>query len=303
MSIAKVAVVQAGSVPYDTPQTVDMVRAQAARCAGQGAQLIVFPEALIGGYPKGEDFGVQIGKRSTEGREQFRRYFDSAIEVPGPVATELAQVALACQAYLVIGVVERALGTLYCTVLFFNPGGLLMGKHRKVMPTAMERVIWGCGDGSTLPVFETPLGRLGAVICWENYMPLLRMHMYAKGIQLYCAPTVDDRASWIPSMQHIAVEGRCFVFSACQFVPAIGGTTVRPGSANLASVPPLIRGGSMIVDPFGKIMQGPIYDVEATLIAEIDLNRTVEGKFDLDVAGHYARPGIFRLEVNESASS
>jgi nitrilase len=177
-----------------------------------------------------------------------------------------------------------------------------MGKHRKVMPTAMERVIWGCGDGSTLPVFATPLGRLGAVICWENYMPLLRMHMYAKGIQLYCAPTVDDRDSWIPSMQHIAIEGRCFVFSACQYVSAIGGAVIRPGDANLTSAPPLIRGGSAIVDPFGKIVQGPVYDVETALIAEIDLNLTVEGKFDLDVAGHYARPEIFRLEVNESAS-
>jgi nitrilase len=301
MSTAKVAVVQVGSVPYDTARTMDVVRAQAAQCAGQGAQLIVFPEALVGGYPKGEDFGVQIGRRSTEGREQFRRYFDSAIDVPGPVATELAQIALACRAYLVIGVVERALGTLYCTVLFFSPHGALMGKHRKVMPTAMERVIWGCGDGSTLPVFATPLGRLGAVICWENYMPLLRMHMYAKGIQLYCAPTVDDRDSWIPSMQHIAIEGRCFVLSACQYVSPVGEATVRPGGANLASAPPLIRGGSMIVDPFGKIVQGPIYDGEAALIAEIDLNRTVEGKFDLDVAGHYARPEIFRLEVNESA--
>jgi nitrilase len=221
--------------------------------------------------------------------------------VPGPVATELGQIALACRAYLVIGVVERALGTLYCTVLFFSPDGALMGKHRKVMPTAMERVIWGCGDGSTLPVFATPLGRLGAVICWENYMPLLRMHMYAKGIQLYCAPTVDDRDSWIPSMQHIAIEGRCFVLSACQYVLPIGEARVGPGGANLASAPPLIRGGSMIVDPFGKIVRGPTYDVEAALIAEIDLNRTVEGKFDLDVAGHYARPEIFHLEVNESA--
>jgi len=282
MDTIKVAVVQVGSVAFDTARTVEVVRMQAARCAGEGARLIVFPEALVGGYPKGEDFGVQVGRRSAEGRKQFRRYFDSAIAVPGPVTSELGQIARESGAYLAIGVVERDLGTLYCTALFFDPAGVLLGKHRKVMPTAMERVIWGCGDGSTLPVFATPLGRLGAVICWENYMPLLRMHMYAQGIQLYCAPTVDDRESWISSMQHIAIEGRCFVFSACQYVPA------------------LIRGGSVIVDPFGKIIQGPAYEIETSLIAEIDLGKTVEGKFDLDVAGHYSRPDIFRLTVNES---
>ena len=120
--------------------------------------------------------------------------------------------------HLVVGVVERAGGTLYCTALFFGPDGALLGKHRKLMPTAMERLVWGYGDGSTLPVIDTPLGRIGAVICWENYMPLLRTAMYAKGVELYCAPTVDDRETWLPTMRHIALEGRCFVLSACQFL-------------------------------------------------------------------------------------
>jgi nitrilase len=216
MSTAKVAVVQVGSVPYDTPRTMDVVRAQAAQCSEQGAQLIVFPEALIGGYPKGEDFGVQD---RTAKRRRTRAISpvlsDSAIEcIRTDRNASWARIALErAGSYLVIGVVERALGSLYCTVLVLRVRTVsLMGKHRKVMPTAMERVIWGSGDGSTmLPCIPTPLGRLGAVICWENYMPLLRMHMYARGIQLYCAPTVDDRDSWIPTMQHIAVEGRCFV--------------------------------------------------------------------------------------------
>ncbi len=300
MSLVKVAVVQAGSVPFDPARTVEVVRDRTARCAGEGAQLVVFPEALIGGYPKGETFGVQVGRRSAEGRARFGRYFKGAIEAGGPVSAELGQIAREHRVYLVIGVVERDLGTLYCTVLFFDPEGLLMGKHRKVMPTALERVIWGSGDGSTLPVFATPLGRLGAVICWENYMPLLRMHMYAKGIQLYCAPTVDDRDSWIPTMQHIAIEGRCFVLSACQYVPAAGRIENQPAGGDPGPVDPLIRGGSVIVDPFGKIVVGPAYGEEKVLVAELELDRTIEGKFDLDVAGHYSRPDIFRLSVDES---
>jgi len=118
----------------------------------------------------------------------------------------------------VVGAIERDGGTLYCTALFFGPDGRLLGKHRKLMPTALERLVWGCGDGSTLTVVDTPRGKIGAVICWENYMPLLRTAMYAKGVELYCAPTVDDRDSWLPTMRHVALEGRCFVLSACQYL-------------------------------------------------------------------------------------
>jgi nitrilase len=184
--------------------------------------------------------------------------------------------------WLVIGAIERDGGTLYCTVLFFAPDGSLAGKHRKLMPTAMERLIWGFGDGSTLPVIETGFGKIGAVICWENYMPLLRAAMYAKGIQLYCAPTVDDREVWPATMRHIALEGRCFVLSACQW-----------------SASEKIGGGSLIVGPLGNVLAGPNYEGETILTADIDVGEIAEGKFDLDVAGHYARPDVFRLEVNE----
>jgi len=183
--------------------------------------------------------------------------------------------------WLVIGVIERDGGTLYCTVLFFGPDGGLAGKHRKLMPTAMERLIWGYGDGSTLPVIETGFGRVGAVICWENYMPLLRAAMFAKGVQIYCAPTVDDRERWVATMRHIALEGRCFVLSACQFVEG------------------LICGGSVIVDPQGEVLAGPGYEGECLLTAEVDLGAIVEGTFDFDVVGHYARPDVFQLRVNE----
>ena len=198
-----------------------------------------------------------------------------------------------------IGVIERDGGTLYCTVLFFAPNGRYLGKHRKLMPTTAERLVWGFGDGSTLPVFDTPLGRLGAVICWENYMPLLRMAMYAKGIQLYCAPTADGRDTWIATMRHIALEGRCFVLSCNQFArrsdyPADYATPFGddPGTV-------LARGGSCIVDPLGQFLAGPAFTDACILTADLDMGAIARGKYDFDVVGHYAWPDVFRLHVNE----
>ncbi len=285
MDSIRAAVVQAGSVDFDAAKCLEKALALIAEAASQGAQLIVFPEAFISGYPKGNDFGARVGSRTPEGHREFRRYYESAIDLDGPEAIALGEATRQHNVYLVIGVIEREGGTLYCTAIFFGPEGAL-GKHRKVMPTAMERLIWGYGDGSTLTVLDTEIGKLGAVICWENYMPLMRMAMYAKGIQLYCAPTVDDRETWASSMQHIAREGRCFVLSACQ-----NTRTDHP-----------IRGGSVIVNPMGRILAGPVYGEDAILIADLDLNEIIEAKFDFDVTGHYSRPDIFRLLVNEASA-
>lgn len=287
-----------GSVPFDTPATIDKASALVGQAASGGAQLVVFPEAFVGCYPKGADFGALVGFRSPEGRRWFRRYAESAIEVPGPETAQLGKVAREHRVHLVIGVIERGGGTLYCTILFFSPEGELLAKHRKLMPTAMERLIWGFGDGSTLPVLATPIGKLGAVICWENYMPLLRMAMYSKGIELYCAPTVDDRDAWFPAMRHIAWEGRCFVLSACQFFRRDAYPPGFPVALNVDDGV-LIRGGSVIVSPLGRVVAGPHYGEETILRAELDLGEITEGKYDLDVAGHYARPDIFRLTVDE----
>jgi nitrilase len=220
------------------------------------------------------------------------------VDVPSPEVEALSRTARTCNIYLVIGVVERDGGTLYCTVLFFSPEAGYLGKHRKIMPTASERLVWGFGDGSTMPVFETALGKLGAVICWENYLPLMRAAMYAKGIELYCAPTADPRDTWIASMRHIAVEGRCFVLSCNQFNRR---RDFPPDyRAALGDDPNAIvtRGGSCIVDPFGNFLAGPNMEGEAILIAEIDRRQIIRGKFDLDVVGHYARPDIFQLQVD-----
>jgi nitrilase len=290
---AKVAVVQSSPVVFDRERTLEKLAAR------QGAQLVLFPEAYVSAYPRGMDFGAVVGARTEAGRDDFRRYWESSVDVPGPAVDQLGRIARADQVYLLVGVIERDGGTLYCTVLFFAPDGGFLGKHRKVMPTASERLVWGFGDGSTLPVFETPLGRLGAVICWENYLPLLRASMYAKGIELYCAPTADPRDAWLATVRHIAVEGRCFVLSCNQFnrrrdYPAdYGADFGRDPDAVIC------RGGSCIVDPFGNFLAGPNLEGEVILLAEIDRAQIVRGKYDLDVTGHYARPDIFQLHVDE----
>ena len=298
-----VAVVQAGAVPFDTSACVEKAVKLTAEAAAKGAKVIVFPEAFIPGYPKGLSYGLVVGARDPVGREEFRIYLDAAIEVPGPHTERLGEAAAAAGAYVVIGVIERELGTCYCTVLFFGPDGRLLGKHRKLMPTALERMIWGFGDGSTLTAVDSPYGRIGSVICWENYMPMLRMAMYAKNVALYCAPTADDRDTWIPTMQHVALEGRCFVLTSCQFIrrrdfPDTVRMSLGDGPDSV-----IMRGGSAIVSPLGKVLAGPDYSGETILTAEIDLGDIGRGKFDFDVAGHYARPDVFSLTVNEQPAN
>ena len=294
----KAAVVQAGPVLFDTPKTMVKLAERAREAAGIGAHLVVFPEAFVGGYPKGIDFGARLGMRSPEGREDFRRYHESAIDLPGPEVTHLGEIARDNAIHLVVGVIERDGGTLYCTALTFSPLGRLIAKHRKLMPTALERLVWGFGDGSTIGVAETPIGRIGSVICWENYMPLLRAAMYAQGIELYCAPTVDDRDTWLPTMRAIALEGRCFVISACQYFTRGDGPQHYAPIQGDDPKTVLIRGGSCIVDPLGNVLVEPDFTGEAIKLAEIDRRLIARGKYDLDVVGHYARPDVFKLSVD-----
>ena len=297
----KVAVVQAASVAFDRERTLEKLQRLTREAAAQGAKLVLFPEAFVSAYPRGLDFGAVVGSRTDKGREDFRRYWESSVDVPGPAVEILAKTASESGVFLVVGVVEREGGTLYCTVLFFAPDGTYLGKHRKLMPTASERLVWGFGDGSTMPVFATPLGKVGAVICWENYLPLLRANMYAQGIEIYCAPTADARDSWTATVRHIAVEGRCSVLSCNQFnrrkdFPA---DYAAPFGDDPETV--VTRGGSCIVDPFGNFLAGPNFEGEAILVAEIDRAQIVRGKYDLDVVGHYARPDIFQLHLDTRA--
>ncbi|KAG5248132.1 hypothetical protein OIU76_030347 [Salix suchowensis] len=300
----RATVVQASTVFYDTPATLDKAERLLAEAAGYGSQLVVFPEAFIGGYPRGSSFGAIIGSRTAKGREDFRKYHASAIDVPGPEVDRLAAMAGKYKVYLVMGVIEREGYTLYCTVLFFDSQGHYMGKHRKIMPTAVERIVWGFGDGSTIPVFATPIGKIGAAICWENRMPLLRTAMYGKGIEIYCAPTADSRDTWQATMTHIALEGGCFVLSANQFCrrkdyPPPPEYVFLGAEEDLTPDSVVCAGGSVIISPLGTVLAGPNYDGEALISADLDLGEIARAKFDFDVVGHYSRPEVLSLTVRD----
>jgi nitrilase len=280
-----------GSVLFDMAATLDRIEAICQTASAQGVRLLVLPEAILGGYPKGLTFGAVVGSRSEAGREQFLRYTRAALQVPGVETEQLATLSRELSLHLVLGAIERAGGTLYCTALLFTPDRGLAAKHRKLMPTASERLIWGQGDGSDLQVIETEIGRVGMAICWENYMPLFRQHLYDQGVELYCAPTVDAREIWQVSMRHIANEGRCFVLSAAQCLKK------EAWPEDLRDEGGEIDGRSLIVSPFGEVLGGPLAG-PGLLTAELDLGDIARGKFDLDVAGHYQRPDVFRLKVN-----
>lgn len=225
--------------------------------------------------------------------------------VPGETTLALGEAARAAGVYLVIGIIERDIeyssGTLFCTTLYFGPSGKLLGKHRKLKPTASERLIWGEGDGSTLTVVETPFGRLGGLICWENYMPLARAAMYAKGIDLYVAPTADARDVWQSTIRHIALEGRCFVLSCNQYVTKQMYPKDLACQSELETSPDIMcNGGSAIVGPLGEYIVEPVYGREDMLIADLDMDMIPGSRFDFDSTSSYARPDIFQLIVNES---
>jgi nitrilase len=304
----KVAVVQAAPVLFDREATVTKVCRLVRDASAQGPRLILFPEAFIPAYPRGLSFGSVVGGRTPAGRRTWERYWANAIEVPSPDTKALGAAAREAGAYLAIGVIERdnqfSHGTLYCTLLYFGPDGQFLGKHRKLKPTAGERLIWGEGDGSTLPVFSTPFGVIGGLICWENYMPLARMAMYSKGVEIYLAPTADARDTWQATMRHVACEGRCFVLGCNQFVTKEMYPQDLEGLEDLAGQPDVLcRGGSTIISPLGEELAGPLYGQEGILYAELDLAEVARGKLDFDVVGHYARPDVFQLLINDRPAS
>jgi len=292
-----IAALQIGSASKGTAATLDKILAYEADIKQADCDLVVMPEALLGGYPKGADFGTRVGYRTPEGREEFLQYWQQAIDPDGPEVDAVSELAKACSTSVVVGVIEKSGATLYCTALFISDRGELIGKHRKLMPTASERLIWGQGDGSTMPVLDTGAGRIGAAICWENYMPLFRTAMYAKGLEIWCAPTVDDRDIWQTSMSHIAYEGRNFLVSACQFQPAPVSSESK--DKNWPANKALIRGGSLILSPMGEVLAGPLYDDEGLVSAKIDLDDIIKARYDMDPVGHYSRPDVFKLVVDE----
>ena len=303
----KVAVVQAAPVLFNQDATIAKACDLIGQAAEQGAQLILFPEAFIPAYPRGLAFGTVVGSRSPVGRRIWQRYWENTVEVPGPATRKLGEAAKKANVYLAMGVIERDMerstGTLYCTLLYFGPDGRLLGKHQKLKPTAGERLIWGEGDGSTLTVIQTEIGRIGGLICWENYMPLARMAIYNKGVELYLAPTADARDTWQATLRHIACEGRCFVLGCNQYMTKDMYPEDLKELKELDEQPEIMcRGGSAIISPLGKVLAGPLYDQEGILFADLDLAAIARSKFDFDVVGHYARADVFQLIVNEKPS-
>jgi nitrilase len=291
-------------VLFDKDATIQKACKLIKEISERQAKMVLFPEAYVPAYPRGLSFGMKVGSRTHEGRVAWERYWANSIEVPGPETDALGAAAQDADVYLAIGVIERDSqfggGTLYCTLLYFGPNGNLLGKHRKIKPTAAERLIWGEGDGSTLTVIPTAFGTLGGLICWENYMPLARTAMYGKGVEIYLAPTADSRDTWQATLRHIACEGRCFVLGCNQFITKSMYPKNLAGIEELSVQPEIMcRGGSTIISPLGDVLAGPLWDEEGVLYADLDLGDVARGKLDFDVVGHYSRPDIFRLTVDE----
>lgn len=300
----RVAVVQAAPIIMDLEGSVNKATDLIIEAGRQGAEMVVFPETFLPAYPRGLSFGFVVGSRTMGGRRDWQRYYENSVVVPGAATDLLGKAAQEAGVYLSMGVTEKeGMGgnhTLYCTNLFWGPDGALLGKHRKLKPTGSERLIWGEGDGSTLTTIDTPFGRVGSLICWENYMPLARAAMYAKGVTIYIAPTADAREEWQCTVRHIALEGRCFVISCNQYVEKAMYPTDLNYYHDLEGQPEVMcAGGSCVVNPFGKYVAEPVFGREAIIYADLDLGQVVQSRVDFDVVGHYARPDVFRLVVSE----
>jgi nitrilase len=306
-----VAAAQISPVFMDREKTVDKVCETMAEAARNGAKLVVFPEALVPGYPDWI-WVTPPGIHADVLREMYGELLDQSVAIPSPATDKLCRAAKANGIYVVIGVNERNVeasgGSLYNTLIYIDDQGRIIGKHRKLVPTVAERLVWTPGDGSTLEVFDTPYGKLGGLICWENYMPLARYAMYAQGVQIYVAPTWDSSPDgWVPLLQHIAREGRCVVIGCCiamqrRDIPdRYEFKKLYPPAENSEDV--WVNGGnSAIVACYGPILAGPALGEEKIIYAEIDPAQQRIAKFTLDVAGHYARPDVFQLTVNREPS-
>ena len=294
----KVCLIQDSPIFFNKEKTIIKVEGLTKQYAKEGCELIVFPETFIPGYPRGFSFGAKIGSRTNEGRILYSEYYKNSIDIESEDLKRLVQLAISQNVYLVIGITEKenTNGSLYCSMLYISPNDGLLGVHRKIKPTGTERVIWSEASGDSLVTFQTKIGKLGGLLCWENYMPLARMSMYKKGVEIYIAPTADSRNEWTSTMKHIALEGRCFVLGCNQYFtksmyPKKYQSLVKDDPENIC------RGGSVIVSPLGKIIAGPLFDKSGALIAELNLEEINLSKLYFDVIGHYSRNDIFQFNI------
>lgn len=294
----KVAVVQDAPAFFDKESTLQKVVKITEQQAQAGCELIVFPESFIPGYPRGFSFGATIGSRTDEGREHYADYYNNSLDLESEDLTRLEQLSKEQDIYMVIGITEKQQtnGSLYCSMIYLSPTEGLLGVHRKIKPTGTERLVWAEAGAESLVTFDTKIGKLGGLICWENYMPLARMSMYLKGVEIYIAPTADSRDQWTATMQQIALEGRCFVLGCNQYMTAsMYPDKYKDEVANQDEN--FCPGGSVIVSPLGKIIAGPLFNEAGVLVTELDLEDIKRSKLDFDVIGHYARNDIFDFKV------
>lgn len=294
----KVGVVQATPALFDIEKTVQLVIEWIEKGAAAGCELLLFPESFIPCYPRGLDFDSIVGRRTEKSRNQWLEYWENSLETSSHYVAQIGEAIRKADIFVALGVTERESigGSLHCALLYFDKHGNLIGKHRKLKPTGLERYIWAESDGSTLVSFDTEIGKIGGLICWENYMPLARMSMYQRGIEIYLAPTADSRESWQSTMQHIALEGRCFVLACNQFIQK--SDYPERFQADLTHEPEIMSsGGSVIISPLGEVLAGPLWNEEGLLTAELDFSVLAKSKLDFDVVGHYSRNDVFKLEV------
>ena len=296
-STTRVAAIQATPVFLDRDATTAKACALIAEAGAGGARLAVFPEAFIPAYP---DWVWRRRPWDDGEAKWFARLFDNAVDVPGPVVDALAEAARDARCHVAIGINERSGGTLYNTLLFISANGELLERHRKLMATGGERLVWGSGDGSTLVVHDTDIGRLGGLICWENYMPLARAALYGQGVELYVAPTWDNSDEWVPTLRHIAKEGGCHVIGVTPFLRGSDVPTDIPGRDEIYGDETdwMSRGNSTIVRAGGTVVAGPLVGEEGIIYADLDRAALTTHKRMFDASGHYARPDVLRLVVD-----
>lgn len=301
-NICKMAVVQAAPIMFDKDACVEKALSLIEEASGNNANFIVFPELFIPGYPYGMTFGFTVGSRSEKGRKNWKTYYDNSIVVPGKETEVLAKAAKKAHSYISIGVSERDINTatLYNSNLIFSPDGLLVSIHRKLKPTGAERVVWGDANKDYFPIVETPWGNTGSLICWESYMPLARVALYEKGITIYLAPNTNDNEEWQATTRHIAIEGHCyFINSNLFFTKDMYPKNIydREEIDKLEDI--VCRGGSSIIDPYGHFEVGPIWDKEAILYADLNMDKVPMSRMEFDVCGHYSRKDILELKVKD----
>ena len=296
----RVACVQAEPAVLDREATLGKLERLTSEAAENGAQLVVFPETFVSVYPSSAWAKALAGWADPRAKAAFAALAASAVEVPGPAADRLGAIARDHGIWLVTGVNEidgRRGGTVYNALLYHAPDGSLALHHRKLVPTNHERLVWGQGDGGGLRALETPLGRIGGLICWENYMPLARFALYESGLEIYVASTADDGDAWQATLVHLARESRAFVVAPCHFQRASAYPDDFPLRELLEGHDLLGRGGSAVLAPDGSYLAGPLYDEEGILYAELDPVRLLEERQRFDPAGHYHRPDVLRLTV------